>query len=114
MNHNPTHLMHRSKRCLVACFAVLLALTVSTGSAADARVTDLQARLAEASGPEAADLEAELDDTRKAVRAEVLGTVASEFDGVHSIHRAVEVGSVDEVIAPEVLRPRIIQALEDA
>ncbi|MBP9911832.1 MAG: TonB-dependent receptor plug domain-containing protein, partial [Opitutaceae bacterium] len=34
--------MHRSKRCLVACFAVLLALTVSTGSAADASDAKLQ------------------------------------------------------------------------
>ena len=94
--------------------AVVFARDVDGRTAADPRVTELQARLSEASGTEAADLSAELDATRTAVRAEVLGQVASEFDGVHSIHRAVEVGSVDEVIAPEVLRPRIIQALEDA
>ena len=49
---------------------------------------------------------------RTAVRAEKLGEVAAEFDGVHNIHRAVEVGSVDAVIAPEELRPRIIAAIE--
>ena len=45
---------------------------------------------------------------RTAVRAEKLGRVASEFDAVHNIHRAVEVGSVDAVIAPQEIRPRII------
>ena len=49
---------------------------------------------------------------RTAVRAEMLGKVASEFDRVHDIHRAVEVGSVDAVIAPHELRPRIIAAIE--
>ena len=45
------------------------------------------------------------------MRAEKLGEVAAEFDGIHSIHRAVEVGSVDAVISPAELRPRIIEAL---
>jgi hypothetical protein len=31
---------------------------------------------------------------------------------VHSIQRAVEVGSVDGIIAPERLRPEIIAAIE--
>jgi hypothetical protein len=46
------------------------------------------------------------------VRAEKLGEVASEFDSVHSIHRAVSVGSVDAVITAKELRPRIIAAVE--
>jgi acetyl-CoA carboxylase carboxyltransferase component len=46
------------------------------------------------------------------VRAEKLGQVATEFDTIHSIHRAVSVGSVDAVIDPHELRPRIIAALE--
>lgn len=36
----------------------------------------------------------------------------AEFDSVHSIQRAVEVGSVDAIIAPERLRPEIIAAIE--
>jgi hypothetical protein len=51
-------------------------------------------------------------DTRAAVRAEKLGEVAAEFDSVHSIQRAVKVGSVDAIIAPERLRPEIIAAIE--
>ena len=46
------------------------------------------------------------------MRAEKLGEVAAEFDRVHSIHRAVDVGSVDAVIAPQELRPQLIAALE--
>ena len=38
--------------------------------------------------------------------------MAAEFDAVHSIHRAVEVGSVDEVIKASELRPKIIEAIE--
>jgi hypothetical protein len=46
------------------------------------------------------------------VRAEKLGEVAAEFDRIHSIHRAVEVGSVDAVIGAPELRPRIIAVLD--
>ena len=49
---------------------------------------------------------------RTAVRAEKLGQVASEFDRVHDIHRAVQVGSVDAVISASEIRPRIIAAIE--
>jgi hypothetical protein len=38
--------------------------------------------------------------------------VAAEFDRVHNIQRAVQVGSVDAVIRAAELRPRIIEALE--
>ena len=71
-----------------------------------------RARLGEATGAERALLATELADLRTAVRSEKLGEVASEFDAVHSIHRAVSVGSVDAVIDPHELRPRIIAAIE--
>ena len=43
-------------------------------------------------------LRAELDDVREAVRIEKLGEVAAEFDAIHSVQRALEVGSVDAII----------------
>ena len=46
------------------------------------------------------------------MRAEKLGEVAAEFDGVHSIQRAVEVGSVDAIISAQRLRPELIAAVE--
>jgi hypothetical protein len=48
---------------------------------------------------------------RTAVRAEKLGEVATEFDRVHSIQRARDVGSVDEVISAGELRPKLIEAI---
>ncbi len=49
---------------------------------------------------------------RAATRAEKISEVAAEFDGIHDIHRAVEVGSVDAVIPAARLRPEIIEAIE--
>ncbi|MGC5030648.1 carboxyl transferase domain-containing protein [Micromonospora sp. DT229] len=92
--------------------AVVFARDVDARTAADARVRELQARVATAAGAERATLTAELDELRSAVRAEKLGEVAAEFDRVHDIHRAVEVGSVDAVIRAAELRPRIIEAIE--
>ncbi|WP_422752560.1 carboxyl transferase domain-containing protein [Micromonospora sp. WMMD708] len=92
--------------------AVVFSGEVNARTAADLRVRDLEARVAAATGTERAALTAELDETRAAVRAEKLGEVAAEFDRVHNIGRAVEVGSVDAVIRAAELRPRIIEAIE--
>ncbi|AQZ66771.1 fused acetyl/propionyl-CoA carboxylase subuit alpha/methylmalonyl-CoA decarboxylase subunit alpha [[Actinomadura] parvosata subsp. kistnae] len=85
---------------------------VNARTAADPRVQDLEARVAAASGADRAALTAELDELRTSVRSEKLGEVAAEFDRVHNIRRAVEVGSVDAVISAAELRPRIIEAIE--
>ncbi|MFQ6226691.1 carboxyl transferase domain-containing protein [Nocardia sp. NPDC002869] len=92
--------------------AVVFAGEVDKRTAADPRVRDLEARAANASGTDRATLTAELDELRSTVRTEKLGEVAAEFDRVHDIHRAVEVGSVDAVIRAAELRPRIIEAIE--
>jgi acetyl-CoA carboxylase carboxyltransferase component len=92
--------------------AVVFSGDVDARTAADPRVRDLEARAAAASGTDRAALTAELDELRSSVRAEKLGEVAVEFDRVHSIRRAVEVGSVDAVIRAAELRPRIIEAIE--
>jgi acetyl-CoA carboxylase carboxyltransferase component len=91
--------------------AVVFAGDVNTRTGQDARVAQLATRLAVTSGGERAALATELTEVRASVRAEKLGEVAAEFDGVHSIQRAVEVGSVDAIIHPEELRPRIIAAI---
>jgi acetyl-CoA carboxylase carboxyltransferase component len=92
--------------------AVVFAGEVSGRTAADPRVARLQAEVAEASGAERAALTTRLAEVRAAVRAEKIGEVAAEFDRVHSIQRAVEVGSVDAVITAAQLRPAIIDAVE--
>jgi acetyl/propionyl-CoA carboxylase alpha subunit/acetyl-CoA carboxylase carboxyltransferase component len=92
--------------------AVVFSGEVRDRTATDPRVAGLQARAAETSGAERAALHAELAEVQAAVRAEKLGEVAAEFDRIHSIQRAVQVGSVDEIISVAQLRPRIIEAIE--
>jgi len=92
--------------------AAVFAGDVDARTAADRRVRELEGRVAAAAGVERATLTAELDELRSSVRAEKLGEVATEFDKVHNIQRAVEVGSVDAVIRAAELRPRIIEAIE--
>ena len=92
--------------------AVVFSGDVDTRTANDPRVVDLAARVAKATGGERAALATELAEVRASVRAEKLGEVAGEFDAVHSIQRAVRVGSVDEIIRPDELRPRIIAEID--
>ncbi|MEH1163923.1 carboxyl transferase domain-containing protein [Micromonospora sp. CPCC 205539] len=92
--------------------AVVFTADVNARTAADPRVRELEAQVAASAGTERAALTAELDELRSAVRAEKVGEVATEFDRVHNIHRAVEVGSVDAVVSAAELRPRIIDAIE--
>jgi acetyl-CoA carboxylase carboxyltransferase component len=75
----------------------------------DPRVASLRERLA---AGDADGVRAALRQTRASVRAEKLGEVAAEFDGVHSIQRALAVGSVDRIIRAADLRPYVIDALE--
>ncbi|MEV8376168.1 carboxyl transferase domain-containing protein [Kribbella sp. NPDC056861] len=92
--------------------AVVFSGEVNNRTSADPRVTEVSGRLVEAEGAERAALTNELAEVRSSVRAEKLSEVAAEFDRVHSIHRAVAVGSVDAVITPQELRPQLIAALE--
>jgi acetyl/propionyl-CoA carboxylase alpha subunit/acetyl-CoA carboxylase carboxyltransferase component len=92
--------------------AVVFSGEVRNRTATDSRVADLQARAAETSGAARAELNAALIEVQASVRAEKLGEVAAEFDRIHSIQRAVQVGSVDEIISVPELRPRIIDAIE--
>ncbi len=92
--------------------AVVFSGEVDNRTAADPRVRAVEQRLAEAGELERAHLATELAELRAAVRSEKLGEVAAEFDAVHSIDRAVRMGSVDAVIAAHELRPRLIEAVE--
>ncbi|MGA8114361.1 MAG: carboxyl transferase domain-containing protein, partial [Actinocatenispora sp.] len=92
--------------------AVVFSGEVNNRTATDPRVTELQAQIPAASGAERAALNARLAEVQSSVRTEKLREVAEEFDRVHSIQRAVEVGSVDAIISAAELRPRIIEAVE--
>ncbi|MEO7351519.1 MAG: carboxyl transferase domain-containing protein, partial [Marmoricola sp.] len=92
--------------------AVVFTGEVDKRTAASPAMRDLDARIAEATGSERIGLVVEQSELRAGTRAEKLSEVAAEFDGIHDIHRAVEVGSVDAVIPAARLRPEIIGAIE--
>jgi acetyl-CoA carboxylase carboxyltransferase component len=95
--------------------AVVFAAEVNKRTSADPRVAGLQARIAEATSggdeDEASRVRAELASVWPAVHAEKLGQVADEFDRVHSIERAHQVGSVQAIVPPARLRPYLIDAV---
>ncbi|WP_436698812.1 carboxyl transferase domain-containing protein [Nocardioides sp. BYT-33-1] len=92
--------------------AVVFAAEVAKRAAADPRVAALEERIDHAEDGERGALVVELAELRAQLRADKIAEVAAEFDGVHHIHRAVEVGSVDEVIAARDLRPKVVAAIE--
>jgi acetyl-CoA carboxylase carboxyltransferase component len=96
--------------------AVVFAAEVNKRTSADARVADLQNAIAEATAEgnndDAAQLRARLDSTWAAVHAEKLGQLADEFDTLHSIERARDVGSVDSIVPASRLRPYLIDAIQ--
>ncbi len=92
--------------------AVVLSRQVAARTDEDPRVVSLRAQTTTATGKALADLHHELTEVAQAVRAEKLKQIADEFDNIHDIRRAMRVGSVDHIIAPEELRPYVISALE--
>jgi acetyl-CoA carboxylase carboxyltransferase component len=95
--------------------AVVFAAEVRKRTEADPRVADLQSAIDEATASgahdEAAALRAKLESARPAVHADKLGELADEFDRVHSIERAREVGSVQAIVPAARLRPYLIDAV---
>ena len=93
--------------------AVVFAAEVRKRTAADPRVAELQAAIAEATadGVDTSPLRARLESAWPAVNAEKLGQLADEFDRVHSIERAREVGSVQVIVPAARLRPYLIDAV---
>jgi acetyl-CoA carboxylase carboxyltransferase component len=92
--------------------AVVFTGEVDRRTASDPRVKELEAALNAADGVEQAHLRVELAALRSSVRSEKLGEVAAQFEGIHNIERARDVGSVHAIIPAAELRPRLIDAVE--
>ena len=92
--------------------AVVFTGEVDKRVAASPAMRELDQRIASARNGERIRLRADQATLRATTRAEKISEVAAEFDGIHDIHRAVEVGSVDAVIPAARLRPEIIAAIE--
>lgn len=71
-----------------------------------------RSQIAAAEDGEKARLGVELASVRTSVRSEKLGEVAAEFEAIHNIQRAQQVGSVDAIVPAAELRPQIIAAVE--
>jgi acetyl-CoA carboxylase carboxyltransferase component/biotin carboxyl carrier protein len=92
--------------------ATVFAREVKVRTEKDLRVVELRVGLAAATGTLAATLRARLQEVTEAVRSEKLGEVADEFDSIHTIDRAMRVGSVDRIIKAKDIRSYVIDALE--
>jgi len=92
--------------------AVVFGREVDQRTKQDSRIVELERAIAEAERTDKPRLRARLEEALEAVRSEKLSEVAEEFDGVHSVERAQKVGSVDHIVAPERLRPYLIEAVE--
>ncbi|MBT8469797.1 MAG: carbamoyl-phosphate synthase subunit L, partial [Deltaproteobacteria bacterium] len=92
--------------------AVVFAGSVRKRTLADERMMTLQQELDRAVGVERVALRGRLSKMKKVVHSEKLREVAEEFDGVHSVHRALEVGSVHRIIPASTLRPYLVDAIE--
>lgn len=96
----------------VPAAAVVFAREVDSRTKNDPRVKDMQEQIAQAQGPQKAALQLKLHEITEQVHAEKVGEVANEFDHIHDVQRAQQVGSIDHVIPPATLRPYLIEALE--
>jgi len=92
--------------------ATVFAREVKQRTDADPRVRAARRAVDAAGGADAARLRAALAAVAEQVRSEKLGEVAAEFDAIHTVERALRVGSVDRIIAARELRPYVVDALE--
>jgi acetyl/propionyl-CoA carboxylase alpha subunit/acetyl-CoA carboxylase carboxyltransferase component len=92
--------------------AVVFSREVERRTRSDPRLEKLDAQIAEAGEAERGRLRARWHERAAEVRTEKLGEVASEFERVHSVERAREVGSLHEILPAARLRPYLIEAVE--
>ena len=94
--------------------AVVFAGEVDARARKDPRLQALSEAMAQADNVEKGRLRAQWDELFKVVQSEKLGEVADEFDRVHSVHRALKVGALNDIIPPASLRPYLIHSVECA
>ncbi|MGZ4527620.1 MAG: carboxyl transferase domain-containing protein, partial [Mycobacterium sp.] len=92
--------------------ATVFVRDVAARTDSDPRVREAAENARDSTGSDAATARAHLAELRAAVHAEKLSEVADEFDRVHTVERALAVGSVNHIITAQVLRPYIVDALD--
>jgi acetyl-CoA carboxylase carboxyltransferase component len=95
-----------------AAAAVVFPREVRARANADPVVREARARVAAATDPASRTAaRAALERALDAAILEHQATVAAEFDAIHTVERALRVGSLDSILAPRDLRPRLIRWL---
>jgi len=92
--------------------AVVFASEVESRTRKDERLQALNQAMVQAEGLEKGRLRKQWDELFKVVYSEKLGEMATEFDRIHSVHRALSVGALNHIIPPAGLRPYLIHAVE--
>lgn len=92
--------------------AVVFAGEVRRRTLSDDRLISLKQEVESAEGAQRIAFSERLNKMTKVVHSEKLREVAEEFDTVHSVHRALEVGSVHRIIPAASLRPYLVGAIE--
>jgi len=91
--------------------AVVFASEVDARARKDARLEALSKVMQQADGLEKGRLRSQWNELFQVVHSEKLGEMAAEFDRIHSVHRALEVGALHRIISPASLRPYLIEAI---
>ncbi|MGB3866987.1 MAG: carboxyl transferase domain-containing protein [Xanthobacteraceae bacterium] len=92
--------------------AVVFSREVERRVKSDPRIEELARAVSAATGSHLGTLTSALSEVTGQVRMEKREEIAREFDGIHTIERALTVGSIDCIVEPSSLRPRIIGAIE--
>jgi acetyl/propionyl-CoA carboxylase alpha subunit/acetyl-CoA carboxylase carboxyltransferase component len=92
--------------------AVVFASEVEARTRKDPRLRELSQAIETSEGAEKGRLRALWEDLFKVVHSEKLGEMASEFDRVHSVLRALDVGALNQIVPPSDLRPFLVHAVE--
>ncbi len=92
--------------------AVVFASEVEARTRKDPRLEALNQAIAQADATERGRLRAQFNELFKIIHSEKLGEMATEFDRIHCVERALGVGALHRIIAPSRLRPYLIHAIE--
>ncbi len=92
--------------------AVVFASEVEARAKKDPRLQALNDAMASADSAEKNRLRKQWEELFKVVHSEKLGEMAEQFDHVHNVQRALDVGALNRIIPPATLRPYLIHALE--
>jgi len=90
---------------------VVFASEVEARARKDERLQPLNEAITQSEGVEKTRLQAQWEELYAIVHSEKLGEMATEFDRIHSVHRALQVGALHRIIPADTIRPYLIEAI---